>query len=553
MRRAIAPLLIAALGAAACSTEPEPVPFGTHVDDWRDEVIYQVLVDRFDDADPTNDDLVVEGDLARWQGGDWQGVRLRLDYIQRLGATTIWISPIVRNVERTDRQDGYHAFWAADFTEVEPRFGTLDDLRALVDDAHRRDMKVIVDIVTNHAGRLFYYDLDGSGSVDEGEWEPPFSDDIDYASTVRWALPKPRVWLDGETVELSDEHFHRRGVTGEYLDAHQREMGDFFTGLRDLDTEHPEVVAAMIETYARWVELTDIDGFRLDAVPHIAPPFWAAFCSGLRGRLSDMGKHKFLLVGEIFHGDPALPATYTDAGGLDATFDFSLKWDVIDAIVLDGVATTVARGPLESYRAMYRDAPHADGIGLAPWQARVSFMDNHDMSRVRGWLDDDRAVALAATIVFTVDAIPSVYYGTEQHFAGTGNDASREVMWHSEFREDRFMFRHIARLADIRRQSTALRRGNLVVRYTSDVSARESAPGAGVLAYERIAEGDRALVVINGHPLDRGQVSIPSGFAPGTVLRDVLAPEMAEVVVGDDGAVAADVPPRRAWILVARD
>ncbi|HJL29268.1 MAG TPA: alpha-amylase family glycosyl hydrolase, partial [Polyangiaceae bacterium LLY-WYZ-15_(1-7)] len=99
----------------------------THVEDWRDEVIYQVVVDRFENGDPSNDVLdgigPDPGDLVRHQGGDWEGLRQRLGYIEALGATAIWISPIVANVDRTPREDGYHGYWASDFTRLNPRFG----------------------------------------------------------------------------------------------------------------------------------------------------------------------------------------------------------------------------------------------------------------------------------------------------------------------------------------------------------------------------------------------------------------------------------------------
>ncbi len=545
----------AALVAGCSMAEPE---LETHVVDWRDQVIYEVLVDRFADGDLDNDWIgdvgPVAGDLARFQGGDWRGLTERLDYIAGLGATAIWISPVVANVERTDQQDGYHGYWASDFTVPNPRFGDLEELQQLVAEAHRRDMLVIVDVVTNHAGRVFYYDADGDHQLDPGEMEPGFDAGGPRGGAVEWLTPPPRVfrYLDGaegeaEAIALGADQFHRRGRIENQLDQSQKELGDFPTGLRDLDTERPEVVAAMIDTMVRWVELTDIDGARLDAVPHVPHRFWRDFAAGVRSELAARGKHRFLLLGEVFNSDPEVLAGYTSRGGLDSAFDFTLKRDLIDGVILDGAAPADAVPALETDRSVYAELPQRDGVELSPWQARVAFADNHDMPRLRYWLDDPFAAELAMTVVFTVDAIPAVYYGTEQELDGGWGNASREVMWDTGYRRDTRMYRHIVRLAEIRRQSRALRRGTLTVRYASEVSGRDTAPDAGLLAWERVDGDQRVLVAISSHPIDEARADVPTGFAPGTRLVDQLSGR--QLTVAGDGSVALAVPPRGSMIL----
>ena len=549
----VSSLLVAGLIGCAISAEPE---VATHVGDWRDEIIYQIVVDRFENGDPGNDWLgdvgPVPGDLRRHQGGDWRGITDRLDYIERLGATTIWISPVVANVDRTDYQDGYHGYWAADFTAPNPRFGTVDELRELVDSAHERDIKVIVDVVTNHTGKVFFYDVDGDGVEGEGESEPGFTAAGPYAAAIEWLSPPPAVFTyrDGvaEVVTLGEEHFHRRGRINDQRDQHQKELGDFPTGLRDLDTERAGVVTAMVDTVVRWVELSDVDGIRLDAVPHVAPAFWLDFSYQLRARLAALGKHRFFLLGEVFNPDPEILAAYTGRGGLDSVFDFSLKHDVIEGFILDGAPARTAVAALEDFRAYYPELPHENGVDLSPWQARVGFADNHDVPRLRYWLDDPFAAELAMTVVYTVDAIPAVYYGTEQELDGGWGDEAREVMWETGFREDTRMFRHLARLAEIRRGSAALRRGALTVRYASSVSAHTSATDAGLLAYERVYGDERALVALSGHPVDYAEARVPTGFADGTELVDALSGRRLMV---SGGAVEVRLPPRGAMILEA--
>ena len=545
----------------ACGPQDE-LSISTHVGDWRDEVVYQIVVDRFDNADPHNDRQdgvgTVPGDLARHQGGDWAGVTRRLDHLRRLGVTAIWISPVVQNIPRLARQDGYHGYWASDFATPNPRFGTLEELRRLVRKAHQQGIKVIVDVVTNHTGRLFFYDFDADGSAGHNELEPPFSNQGPHRGRIVWHGPRPRLLIrDPSTglhpprlMPLQPQHFHRRGQTENFTSQHQKEYGDFPTGLRDIDTERPDVVDAMVDTTVWWVLNTDIDGIRLDAVPHVPHQFWARYSRGLREQLARHGKHRFLILGEAYHRDPRYMASYTGRGGLDAVFDFSLKWELIDGFLLDGKPAATARPALEQNRALYPAAGHPGGVGLAPWQARVAFADNHDMCRVRGELDDPRAAELAMTVVFTVDAIPSIYYGTEQELRGCRGDASREPLWRSGFSTQTRMFRHLARLAAIRRSSTALRRGTLVVRHASAISARRAAPDAGLLVYERFTGQERVLVALNGHPWDHAAATLPTGFAAGTELRDRLGAVGQTVTVATDGTIRLRLPPRAAAILI---
>ncbi len=137
------------------------------VDDWRDEVIYQILVDRFADGDINNNFNVDKASAGRYHGGDWQGIIDKLGYLEDLGVTAIWISPVVKNVEEDAGYASYHGYWTQSFKEVNPHFGDLAKLRELVDECHKRDIKVVLDIVTNHIGPLFYYDINGNGRPDD--------------------------------------------------------------------------------------------------------------------------------------------------------------------------------------------------------------------------------------------------------------------------------------------------------------------------------------------------------------------------------------------------
>src|SRR4051812_4704034 len=166
---ALAPLVIL-VGTIGCAPDDTAVDSGwkvsSHVEDWRDEVIYQLLVDRFADGDLSNDFMVNPSGLGRFQGGDWQGVIDHIPYLKSLGVTAIWISPVVRNVDTDANFDSYHGYWAQDLTHTNPHFGSLADLRRMVQALHGNGFKVILDIVTNHMGQLFYYDINNNGVPD---------------------------------------------------------------------------------------------------------------------------------------------------------------------------------------------------------------------------------------------------------------------------------------------------------------------------------------------------------------------------------------------------
>jgi alpha-amylase len=298
--------------------------------DWRDEVIYQLLVDRFADGDLNNDEHVVPGALGLYQGGDWQGVIEHLDYLQTLGVTTLWISPVVRNLETDANFDAYHGYWQQDFEHVNPHFGDLAKLRQLTTRAHALGMKVILDIVTNHVAQLFYYDINGNGSPDENVYgagcgeQPPmdtqpcpggaiithlteYDPDFDplgvrgYTSLgfsglapIRWiyiaAIDRaPTLPGAGAGQEPSrqfgfqrDDWYHKKGRITNYGSREQVLTGDFPGGLKDLATERDDVRAALTAVFAKWIRNGDFDGFRIDTLKHVDHEFWQYFAPALR-------------------------------------------------------------------------------------------------------------------------------------------------------------------------------------------------------------------------------------------------------------------------------
>ena len=305
----------------------ESVPMTSQVQDWRDEVIYQLLVDRFEDGDTSNDVRIDRASLGRYQGGDWQGVINRMGYLKQLGVTTLWISPIVRNVDTDAGFDAYHGYWASDLTLLNPHFGDLATLRRMVRTAHDNGIKVILDIVTNHMGQMFFYDVNNNGRPDEfiegsgpdypyrnpgglgstlrrvTEYDPDFNvrGAVQAFTSLGPAGDAPIIFLNmpdifrvpprsdilrSQFVLASPAGYHRRGRVTAYDNVNSQPgeqvlLGDFPGGLKDVATEREDVRIAMIEAYWRWVRMTDLDGFRIDTLKHVDHGFWQAFTSGL--------------------------------------------------------------------------------------------------------------------------------------------------------------------------------------------------------------------------------------------------------------------------------
>ena len=617
MRSAITRGTLAALAIAAaiapevgCVSVPsagkQPV-IATHVQDWRDEVIYQLLVDRFANGDINNDYQVQPGALSRYQGGDWKGVEDHLGYLQDLGVTTLWISPIVRNVETDADVDAYHGYWAQDLTEVNPHFGDLAALRSMVATAHDRGMKVVLDIVTNHMGQVFFYDMNRNGHADiyiggtgcdpsspasafgkgpdgrclspvtritefDPDWDP---NGVQAYTSLGPAGRAPIIFVQDPSIHRvpprpgilgTRDAYHGMGRIVTYDDPEQVLHGDFPGGLKDVNTESDEIRATMVDAYAKWVELVDFDGFRIDTNKHVEHQFWQVFTKAVRDRLAAQGKKNFIMFGEAFTGDDKLLGSYTVKGELDSVFYFSQHYSVVRDVFQLAHDPKQQKGTdqiaaLWNARAMnYGNDPQDNGIGIAPRKALVNFLDSHDFGRfLFDGAGDVAALRNALTLLFTEEGIPNLYYGTEQDFSGGNDPSNREVLWATPnpYDTNGDTFRHIAKLARLRAQYLALRRGDTKVVYSTPHVAMEG--DAGLFAFERAGgdAGDKyVLVVMNTN----GQkASSPDAMTKlvaskaNAKLVDVLDPARAMVTSDAMGVVSVSVPPQKAMILVPAD
>ena len=542
-----------------------------------EEQFYFVMADRFANGDPDNDTAGIEGDRLDhgfdptdkgfYHGGDLAGVMDKLDYIQGLGTTAIWLTPSFKNrpVQGTgeNASAGYHGYWITDFTQIDPHLGTNEEMRALIDEAHSRGMKVYFDIITNHTadvisyaeGEYGYVSKDAAPYVDADGVE--FDDKL-YAGTDDF----PEIDLDSfpytpvvdeadETVKvpewLNDPRlYHNRGDST--FAGESSEYGDF-VGLDDLWTERHEVVDGMIDIYAEWARF-GIDGFRIDTVKHVNLEFWQEFSPAVLDAARESNED-FFMFGEVYDSNPAYLSTFTTAGQLQSVIDFGFQSRSID--FAKGAPTTVLR---DFYA---QDDYYTDTNSNA--YMLPTFTGNHDMGRAASMLDNDYSgadlqnrVELTNELMFLTRGQPVVYYGDEQGFIGAGGDKdARQDMFATQVDSymtepliaaesgslDRYdtthpLYRQIATLSDLREQHPALVDGAQIHRYAS--------ADAGVYAFSRV-DADELVeyVVVANNSTKATRVTVPT-WSEKAQFTAVYG-DTAKIKTGTDARLAVEVAP----------
>jgi len=557
--RALKHIPVGALAASLLSLSFAARTGAQPVQDYRDrlpadEIIYFLLPDRFENGDTANDRGGLSGGRLRtgydptakgfYHGGDLRGVMRRLDYVQSLGATAIWLAPVFKNkpVQGSPGHEsaGYHGYWITDFTRVDPHFGSNEDMHALIGAAHARGMKVYLDIVVNHTADViayrecpracpyrsradFPYQRRGGiggepinagflGDAAENQTPENFArlTRPDYAYT-------PFVPRGEEHVKVPDWlndpiYYHNRGEST--FSGESSTMGDF-VGLDDLMTENPRVVQGFIDIYGAWIDEFRIDGFRIDTARHVNPEFLQAFVPAMLKHAAAQGIPNFHIFGEVWISsvEPGLLAVHTRGDELPAVLDFAFAVAVRSATM--GVSGTDVLARLFAGDALYAG-------GEAAALRLPTFISNHDQGRYGYFLHkalpgitDAEALkreSLAYAMLLTLRGVPVIYYGDEQGFAGEGDDMdARQDMFVSQvagFNAERMigtgsamganpadhfnsahpLYREIQALAQLRRSQSALRRGRQIVRSYGD------APG--LFAVSRIEPGTGREVLI---------------------------------------------------------
>ena len=503
---------------------------------WRRQVIYLVMPDRFHNGNIENDTLGVlecydSGRPDKFHGGDLAGLRQKLEYLRALGVTAIWITPVYKQVASVKALGhsqygdcGYHGYWA-DFTdppvvELEPKLGTAADLSALIANAHAQKMKLILDMVVNHAG---------------------------YGSDI---------------VKRHPDWFHQADTCASLGDL------DIFCPLADLPDFKQELEDGVVADYlvkesAGWVRRFPIDGIRMDTASHVPPWFyrdrWIPAMGSIRSGL--------FLLAEGSPGRSILQLRpFITEQGFDSVFNFPLRQALVTAFA-KGESVDVVADTVQQTIATF---------GPDQTTMLVNLLDNHDVPRFvsepgRDVADDEirRRYHLALAAIFTLPGIPQLYYGDELGLDGRADPDNRRDMpnwaWtrsgRSQPHPDEALspsestFSHVQRLIEIRKGNPALYRG-----YYAEMWRQGGGVGHNVYAFFRGDGDNRIITVLNNGDSPSAVLSMPvrtngaiagkdrGTLADGTVFDELLNDRVPSIVTLSDGQLTVDVQTKAAMI-----
>lgn len=434
-----------------------------------DDVIYLLMPDRFANGDPANDDPARSRglhDRARaryYHGGDLAGVRQRLPYLRELGVTAIWMNPLYDNNDRLNRRetyDGqpitdYHGYGAVDFYAVDEHLGSLAELRALVDEAHRQGIRVILDMVANHTGPYHPWVTDAPTPT----WYHGSADRHLANTWQTWTLADP----------YSPPAMREATLDGWFIDI-----------LPDLNQDDPEVARYVIQNTLWWVGVSGIDGIRQDTWPYVPRTFWRHWMAAVHREYPTLR-----VVGEVFDGDPNMVAFFEGGraqfdgidDGVDALFDFPLYYPI---------RSTFARGRSirEVAQMLARDRLYRHPSSL------VTFLGLHDVDRFMNEPGATRqGLELAYTFLLTARGTPLIYYGDEIGLPGFNDPDCRRCMPWDQSAWNTDILQWVITLGRMRRDNVALRRGT-----ESTLTATEN-----VIVRQRTHPDQTILVAANRH------------------------------------------------------
>ena len=484
--------------------------------DFRAETLYFIVTDRFHDGDPENNlgDNPACSDPSRknwlrYWGGDLQGILDKLDYLKALGVSGLWIAPIFDQIDAVADDEGrfaapYHGYWAKDFKRIDEHLLPLSEWKRpfadrdtvfdrLLAAAHERDLKVLLDVVCNHTsagapgapkGELY----------DDGVFLTSFEDD-----RLGW--------------------YNRHGPIRDWDSPHELAKGEL-RGLADFNEDVWTFRHYITETMAAWLD-RGVDGFRLDAVKHMALSFWQEFTATMK-------KHKpeVVLFGEwagIGHWD-ARGVHFANDSGM-SVLDFSFQYAAADVF---------GRG---QHWKRFADMLHHDHVYDDATEL-VTFLDNHDMPRLLSVGMPEAHLPLAVTLLMTSRGVPCLFYGAEQGLhddTDGGNDPYNRPMMEAWDLD--------APVAKILPLLTALRRKNLAVQRGF---TRELYVGQDVFAYARGYHRSAVVVLVNRGA--KAQVSLEGTLLPDGIYRDLLGTLRDPVAVKKE-RLRLEAPPNSAIVL----
>jgi glycosidase len=502
------------------------VPFWLDDRDWAGGLMYYVFVDRFFDGDAgLNASEGTSAASTDYLGGDYQGVIDKLDYLDDLGVTVIWLTAPQDNAEGpwdgscATTYSGYHGYWPKDAFGVEEHFGDEASLRLLIDEAHARGMRVLTDWVGNHVH------VDHPYYIAHPEW---FNEQRICGDANNWNDIPETCWFD-----------------------------DFLPDVRYYD---PDPLVQMVDDAVAFAKDYGIDGYRVDAVKHM--PHSVFFNFATRAEREFEHVEDFYTVGETYSGDRGLIASYVSESELDGQFDFPTYWAIVAAFGRDEIGLSNGAGSLQ--------ATFADSESAFAGHLMSTFLGNHDVARFipqatreiaslygdsacgsDGYLrtpdtppdsaEPYERLMLAWTFLLTTEGLPLIYYGDEIGLPGFNDPDNRQMMrFGSDLSSNEArVLAHVQALGQERRDNAAFSRGTRTEWWGGE---------AGFYAYARVADDDAVLVLLNRDGSDR-TVSNGLDFAglPATRYVDIFT---GDVFDGSGGSLSITVPARGSRVLV---
>jgi glycosidase len=533
---------------------PVPYPFPSPPD-WRECWMYFLMVDRFANPHaPPNWTWNERYDYR--QGGTFKGVTDQLNYLQELGVKALWLSPILKNA-RPKWQYNYHGYDTQDFLNIDERFGsdgTLAtaerELGELIDQAHGRGIYVVLDIVLNHAGRVFDYvyqgqvvdQFDGSNimGLAPGSSEAPLGQEPSIEWMNGYGFPRGD-WLNkippGTPLSPDDAvyprdlqektFFRRRGNNPTYAMSSEGFVEGDFGQDRQLVVEYDAGPASLADVRARYgttpvlnilirayqylIARFDFDGFRIDTAKHISPPMIETFGNAIREFAQTVGKRNFFTFGEIFDDEKTINrfvgrhSPNKTGFGIDAALDYPLFFAVTDIVK--------ARRDVVELPGIFKTRKDIEANLISSHgeagQYFVTFLDNHDQRQRfnQPWTPPEQ-ITMGLAILFCLQGIPAVYYGTEQGLQGTVDKSNehyeqnvREALWGkpNAFDKNNSFYTQIRDLSRLREEQPALRFGRIYFRQISGNRRDfgDSSGMGGLVAFSRVLSNIEVLVVAN--------------------------------------------------------
>ncbi|WP_239618168.1 pullulanase [Cohnella mopanensis] len=447
--------------------------------DWDEARIYFALTDRFADGDPTNNTNVDKTHLEAYHGGDFRGMIDKLDYIQELGINTIWITPIVDNIDFNkgldfnSKQYAYHGYWAKDFTQIDEHLGDLDTFKELIDKAHDRGIKIMVDVVLNHTG----YGLKPDDAIPS----------ITQADKDRFAGMLRTDGVSSNTDEIRGE----------------------LAFLPDFKTEEPAVRQKIIDWQAGWLNRAKtsrgdtIDYFRVDTVKHVESTTWKAFKNALTAI-----DPKFKLIGEQFGATIDSDGGTLRNGQMDSLLDFGFK----------GKAKEFANGSIDAVDAYLADRESK----LDNTTTMGQFLSSHDEDGfLSNYVDGNKGkLKIAAALQITAKGQPVIYYGEELGRSGkNAGDMSKgefsenrgDMPW-DKLTDEKDLHDHYMKLLNIRAKFSKV--------YSKGIRTKIGGSDAeGYLAFNKQYGTDNVITVINTKTASK-DITLTVPFVVGTKIKD---------------------------------